>query len=195
MERDVTVTEKYLLPLFLEEYPILRKLRMCGKVFRVGVGNLHKAETIVIIFKVPLDKSKMSTAVRGAFSKHLEVLRQEDVFERDCIVSFEEGEYTHHAVSLYVPDKFCEKVNNFLKGRYSLMYTDEEASKLSSYFVNYVDVSKVLSKNREYLPTFVAHLNKTFNTTLSVEDYEDLDVELDIPPLVFTDLIELVCQG
>ena len=75
------------------------------------------------------------------------------------------------------------------------MYTDEEASKLSSYFMNYVDVSKVLSKNREYLPTFVAHLNKTFNTTLSVEDYEDLDVELDIPPLVFTDLIELVCQG
>ena len=195
MERGVTVTEKYLLPLLLEEFTILRKLRMCGKIFRVGVGNLHKPETIVIIFRVPLDNSKMSTAVRGAFSKHLEVLRQEDVFERDCIVSFEDGEYTHHAVSLYVPDKFCEKVNNFLKGSYSLIYTDEEVSKLSTYFVNYVDVSKVLSKNREYLPTFVAHLNKVFNTTLSEEDYEGVDLELEIPPLYNTDLIVLECQG
>ncbi len=195
MDRDVTVTERYLFPLFLEEFTILRKLRMCGKVIRVGVGNLQVADTIVITFRVPLDSSKMSTAVRGAFSKHLEVLRQESVFDKDCIVSFEEDEFTHHSVSLFVPDKFYEKVNNFLKGNYSLMYTGEEVSKLSSYFLNYTDVSKVLSKNREYLPTFVARLNKVFNTTLSEEDYEGVDLELEIPPLYNTDLIVLECQG
>lgn len=194
MERDVTVTEKYLLPIFLQEYHILRRMRMCCKIFQVGLGNLQEVEDIVIIFKVPLGESKMLDAIRNSFSKHLDVLRQEEYYNKDCIVSYDEGEFTFHAVSLNIETKFYEKVNKFLEGRYSEMFKDEELESLSSLFINYIDISKVLSKNRDYLPNFVAHLNKMFNTSLTIEDYEDVDLELEVPPLVSTDLIILECQ-
>lgn len=73
-------------------------------------------------------------------------------------------------------------VNNFIQGKFSKIYTKEEVEKLfpKSNVINRDKQRGILLREEEYKQIFVNTLNKKFNTSLTVEEFDSDEYELPV---------------
>lgn len=87
-----------------------------------------------------------------------------------------------HAVIIESPIK----IENFLQGEYTKIYTKEQ---LDICFPKNTKQYKILSKDSSYKPEYLKFLNRCFNTTLNIDDIEN-HIQWDIPPQLENELYD-----
>lgn len=127
-------------------------------------------------------------AYRTKFGEFLKWVKDKYYYVTDYV--FEKGK---HMVVLRLHKNFENSYMHFIKGDYSEMYPDKI---IYDYFKHVTLANKevqkkrndkmkiirdILKKNSEYLPKFVAQVNKDFKTNVDVSYFKD--AELDYPPV------------
>lgn len=187
---------KYLYP-SLKYYgeELMEKLASFFKV-AIGIGDMSLEKNvgnclfILIDMKLPLNSGNdMNYKIN--FEKFLNWVSYKDYYVTDYV--FEDTYISgKHMIVLKIPEKYDFSYLDFIKGRYSKMYTKKELNKFFAV-VNLADKSVekvrnervqntrfVLQKDPKYIQEFCDIVNKDYKTTIKVVDFED--AELDYPP-------------
>lgn len=91
---------------------------------------------------------------------------------------------------MFVKNPKIDKVELFLQGKYSELYTSTEIDRFIKKTVKrgnveyYTDVYSVLTRQPTYQSVFCNKINQDFHTNHSLEDLELSDKELDYPPVL-----------
>ena len=85
-----------------------------------------------------------------------------------------------------IPKVFHNAYEDFLKGRYSYMYSEKNIERLFSGLMQINDAAVLTKKDDEYLRRFKVFVDKQFNTDIDIEDFRAGEWEL---PLVKTEEI------
>lgn len=102
--------------------------------------------------------------------------RELDFYEDDYAVdNLENGRL--HMLVIKLPDNCIDKKNEFVKGRYSKMYSNDEIQKL----LKAEDTKAIVVKDSNYRVEFVKKINDYFKTNLKESELA-ADAELDFPP-------------
>jgi len=190
-------TWKYLYPC-LKHYDseLIKRLSSFFKLC-VGVGDQNKEDLSISLYilidtNIALSSEQARVDYKIRFGEFLTWLKHQDYYVDDYM--YENGVVsTKHMVVITLPKEFHNAYFNFIKGNYSNMYTPKA---INDYFA-YVKLTNketelirnakikntrdVLTKDKKYLPKFVAQVNERFAT--NVEDKYFLDAELDYPPV------------
>lgn len=159
----------------------------------VGVGDYNKKEKVTSLYilvdtNIPLASDNDRQIYKDKFSKFLDWISYKHYYVSDY--SFGKN---MHMVVIKLPRDYEVSYISFINGKYSEMYEQKDINK----FFKYISLSnkqieekqnskikltrQILTKSKEYLPKFVEKVNKDFNSTVTVRDFEN--AELDYPPI------------
>jgi len=155
------------------------------------VATINTSTKVQVVVKDCLSEVQFEPAIYIVFepdlyhkvfyNTSLTFLREHEAYIADYPIYKEEGK-KNHVVALKIPPKFEKAYKEFLKGRYSQMYTRDEILELysSPVFDEYRDV---LLKTDKAKKRFIVQLNKEFNTEFDTDFKQDerTGVEYDLP--------------
>lgn len=158
----------------------------------VGVGDINNQEEVNCIY-ILIDTNlaltdKQRQDYKERFAKFLDWISYQDYYINDYIYDSDS-----HMIVLKLPTKYSDTYINFVKGEYSKMYNLAEVRDYFSYITNMKNkdlqmkqnaklkaTKSVLSKDKNYIQTFVDKVNKDFNTQADISCFQE--AELDYPP-------------
>lgn len=114
-----------------------------------------------------------------AFEDFLIWIREEDYYITDYCPDSDFQSSRKRMIVIRVPDRFNSAYDNFLKGKYSKMYDQEDINSLFSIPAREKEY-KILTLDSTYAEEFVKQVNKEFSTTVTVEEFESFE-EMEIP--------------
>lgn len=189
-------TWKYLYPC-LKYYgeDLMEKLASFFKI-AIGVGDMSLEKNvgnclfILVDTRLPIN-DKNNQNYRINFEKFLDWVSYKPYYVTDYI--FEDlNESEKHMIVIKLPEKYDFSYLDFVRGRYSKMYTKKEIN----IFFNLVNIPdkavekvrnirvqntrSILLKDSDYVQTFCDIVNNDFNE--HVTPYQYKDAELDYPP-------------
>lgn len=124
-----------------------------------------------------------------AFNELLDYLENKDYYVTDYIYSL-----TNKLHCIVLKNPRPEVIDNFLAGKYSKMYSEEEINRFFLKTVtikgveHYTEVYAILTKRPEYQNKFIENIYKDFGTQL---DLVSEDMELDYPPIQSEEILNL----
>lgn len=166
-------TLKYLVPCLRSYGKDLE--RMYNSVFKVAIGLGDS-------FNPPDDPNELalyilldSNVAPKHFQKFLQWIREREYY----IIDYTYGnasKSTYHMVVLHFPEEYSMAYYKFLSGTYSEMYTKDQVKEL---FKPHPETQGILLKDKSYKAGFVKELNRKYETSISVKEW---DGEYDFPP-------------
>lgn len=163
----------------------------------VGIGDTNVAfeeDNLFILFDVEL-KNHMQINLqkyKEKFQQFLHYIRIQHYYTSDYTYKYDRFS-TGHMVVLKIPYVFKDALYNFIKGKYSLMYSEEQVKKYfgSRKFENKSverEINKILKSTRDVFfkdekrrKYFIKRVNLDFDTKIKEEMLNE-DFELDYPP-------------
>jgi hypothetical protein len=190
-------TWKYLYPCLKAYGPELNSY--LASFFKVGVGigdfNIDTPSDCNCIFilidtNIPLGSERDISLYKLKFAKFLDWLKYQYFYVKDYMYEDTSGK---HMIVLKIPLKHEIAYVKFIQGEYFNMYLQKDLNEYFKYVtLDNKEIEKkrnekiknarnVLTKSKEYVPTFVEIVKEEFRTPkLSVQDLEH--IELDFPP-------------
>mgnify|MGYP000962993679 FL=1 len=129
---------------------------------------------------------------REKFQQFLHFVRIQHYYTSDYVYKYDKFS-TGHVVVLKIPYIFKNAMYNFIKGKYSLMYSEEQINKYFGFrkFDNKTlerEVNKIIKSTRDVFlkdekrkKAFIKRVNFDFDTNIKEEMFND-NFELDYPP-------------
>jgi hypothetical protein len=165
-----------------------RYLTPCLKAYGLEFEQMYKS-----VFKIALGIGDMIIIDQDKkYEQHLFILIDTRLYPKNFIMFldwireqvFYEDDYVYgdikkspcHMVIITIPEKYMESLTKFTQGKYSEMFSEAD---IETLFYKYPDQIKVFKKDHNYKITFVRKLNRLYNTSVSVKEYEG---ELELPP-------------
>lgn len=163
----------------------------------IGIGDTNVAfeeDNLFILFDVEL-KNHMQINLqkyREKFQQFLHFVRIQHYYTSDYVYKYDKFS-TGHVVVLKIPYIFKNAMYNFIKGKYSLMYSEEQINKYFGFrkFDNKTlerEVNKIIKSTRDVFlkdekrkKAFIKRVNFDFDTNIKEEMFND-NFELDYPP-------------
>ncbi len=186
-------TLKYLYPaLIFYGEELLNKLRSLTKL-AIGIGDssIHiEKQCIYVLLDTITSKVDLDT-YRTKLQEFLEWFRQQPYYVSDYLCNLSEYN-NYHMIVIEFPRNHHITFNNFIKGRYSKMYTESEVyevfgnrtleDKTTELIINdkLQQVRNVLLRDRMTVEKHLAEINKDFNSKLTLEDFKE-PLEADYP--------------
>lgn len=173
----------------------------------VGISDINfqeedKIPKIFILIQTRDLRASMSKAkeYETKVSKFFEYIRNQEYYIDDYLYDIN-SKCCSHMVVLRFPDTFGKKFNNFVKGEYSKMYTQEEIKKyfplaslnksknitISNSLGDNLEIHKVFTKEPEFKKIFIDKINKDFGLEMSENEF-DINMELDYLPTLEEEL-------
>ena len=186
------------------EYLMLPVLRAYGEDFRVKISNLYKIGAYIgglnnspylalaINVTAPNPKIQDQTYKMKLFEDFIEWFEIQDF----CMGHYPyEGPLNckdkYHIFKIAIPKELTKTLGHFVKGEYSKMYSEKQieehftvasGAKVSDTHIADLAVRrKVLRKDPELIPSFIAKVNERFKTSIGVHEI-DPSVEVELPP-------------
>lgn len=163
----------------------------------IGIGDINVAfeeDNLFILFDVEL-KNHMQINLqkyREKFQQFLHFVKIQHYYTSDYVYKYDKFS-TGHIVVLKIPYIFKNAMYNFIKGKYSLMYSEEQIKKYFGFrkFDNKTlerEVNKIIKSTRDVFlkdekrkKAFIKRVNFDFDTNIKEEMFND-NFELDYPP-------------
>lgn len=163
----------------------------------IGIGDTNVAfeeDNLFTLFDVEL-KNHMQINLqkyREKFQQFLHFVRIQHYYTSDYVYKYDKFS-TGHVVVLKIPYIFKSAMYNFIKGKYSLMYSEEQINKYFGFrkFDNKTlerEVNKIIKSTRDVFlkdekrkEAFIKRVNFDFDTNIKEEMFND-NFELDYPP-------------
>ena len=186
-------TLKYLYPaLIFYGEDLLNKLRNLTKLAVViGDSSIHiEKQCIYVLIDTITSKVSIDT-YRIRLQEFLEWFRKQPYYVSDYLCNLSEYN-NYHMIVIEFPKKHHTIFNNFIKGKYSKMYTESEVysifgnrsleDKTTELIINdkLQKVRNVLLRDRMTVEKHLAEINKDFNSKLTIEDFKE-PLEADYP--------------
>jgi hypothetical protein len=161
-------TKRFLSPcLKLYGTEFIKKISSIYKL-AYGIGDMYVNQEYQKHIFVLVDTERCT----NFFVSFIEWIREQDYYEDDY--SFDNLLVGHlHMVVIKLPDVI--DFSNFLSGKYSKMYTNEEIISLLND-----DEKAIVIKDKNYKFKFVKRLNELFGTNVKESEIEP--IEFEIPP-------------
>ena len=163
----------------------------------IGIGDTNVAfeeDNLFILFDVEL-KNHMQINLqkyREKFQQFLHFVKIQHYYTSDYVYKYDKFS-TGHIVVIKIPYIFKNAMYNFIKGKYSLMYSEEQINKYFGFrkFDNKTlerEVNKIIKSTRDVFlkdekrkKAFIKRVNFDFDTNIKEEMFND-NFELDYPP-------------
>ena len=186
-------TFKYLYPaLTLYGNELIDKLRILTKL-AVGIGDssIHIEKQCIYVLLDTTTSNISFDSYRIKIQQFLEWIREQPYYISDYLCNLSEYN-NYHMVVIEFPRNHHTIFNNFIKGRYSRMYTREEIysifgnqkleNKTNEIIVNkkLEEIRNVLLRDRITVKKHLGEVNKDFNSKLTLEDFKE-PLEADYP--------------
>lgn len=177
-KRYINKTSKYLLPCLLEGYSKVFSVKIkqmfilgCGLNDKSIINNPNfdftdKRPIFILIDRLSSNKRRSEDFIYW--------VRYQSYFIKDYPMDLIGRA---HMIILDFPEKYSNAYDNFLKGKYSEMFSKEEIENL---FQKDTEEYKVLTKDKSLIPVFTEKLIKTFELN-SLREEDLAEVELEFP--------------
>jgi hypothetical protein len=186
----VNKTWRFLLPCLREHGDIFTN--KFNFIFKLAVGihdTLTDGSTISNGRSIYLLCDKLASKIN--FEEFLNFIREQKYYIADYCPDSEILKSRKHMIVINIPETFYNAYDQFLKGNYSLMYSEQELKLLFSSNLRKKEYD-ILSKNPEIVSEFAKEVNNEFGTKAIADDFKNSELEL---PLKKTEEIFNCCDN
>lgn len=180
--RTINKTFKYLFPALKLYGDGVKNILNYFDILGVGLGDTMLTNTglkslptnvIYILLDNTVEEKRYNNF------KYIDHLKNCNVLMADYTYNFKGENFT--MLILKLPEELGNIINKFLTGKYSEMYTKKQIDFIFPEGM-YDEVRNVLLRGDTMIPKFLKTLEEEFSVAMTLQDFYDDVVELELPP-------------